>query len=120
MAAKKGQAYRHTPAFILLLLAGERLYGAAILAKLEADLPEYKSDSAAIYRALQELEEEGSIVAEWETDISGPARKWYGITETGLKRLEEFKLDIETRKRNLEYFLARYDELRPTAKGRQR
>jgi len=109
---KRGQTYRHTPAFILVLLAREKLYGAALLARLESDLPDYKADSAAIYRALQELESEGSIAAEWETDVSGPARKWYAITRAGTDRLREFKLDIERRKKNLEFFLERYAELR--------
>nr|MDA8409636.1 PadR family transcriptional regulator [Treponema sp.] len=100
----KGQAYRHTPAFILLLLARERQYGAALLSRLESELPGLGPDSAAVYRALQELEDEGCVAAEWETDTSGPARKWYAITAAGLKSLKAFKDDIEARKRNLEWF----------------
>ena len=110
----KGQAYRHTPAFILLILASGRQYGAALLSRLETELPGMGPDSAAVYRALQELEDEGSVSAEWETDISGPARKWYSITAAGRKSLDVFKEDIEARKRNLEWFLARYAEV---AKG---
>ncbi len=112
----KGQAYRHTPAFILLLLARERQYGAALLSRLESELPGLGPDSAAVYRALQELEDEGCVAAEWETDTSGPARKWYAITAAGLKSLKAFKDDIEARKRNLEWFLARYAELKGEAK----
>lgn len=103
--SKKGQTFRHTPAFILLFLARENLYGGALLSKMESQLPSYNPDSAAVYRALQELEEEEAVKAYWETDISGPARKWYEITEKGYERLAEFKEDIEKRMRNFEYFL---------------
>ncbi len=109
--SKKGQTYRHTPAFILLFLARENLYGAALLNKLHDELPCYRTDSAVIYRSLQELEEEGAVKSFWETDISGPAKKWYQITDLGMGKLAEFKEDIEMRKSNFDYFLAAYEEL---------
>ena len=109
--SKKGQTHRHTPAFILLFLAKENLYGGALLSKMESQLPSYTPDSAAVYRALQDLEEEGAVKAYWETDISGPARKWYEITEIGFEKLAEFKEDIMMRKRNLEFFLQSYEEI---------
>lgn len=109
--SRKGQAYRHTPAFILLVLAREELYGAALLSRLAEELPGLGPDSAAVYRALQELEAEGSVSARWETEAQGPARKWYAITEAGRLRLMDFKADIELRKRNFEWFLSRYEEL---------
>lgn len=109
--SKKKQAYRHTPAFMLLFLAREDLYGAALLNTLQRELPCYQTDSAVIYRSLQELEEDGSVSSYWETDTSGPAKKWYKITDKGQKRLSEFKDDIEMRKKNLEYFLESYKKL---------
>lgn len=111
--SKKGQTYRHTPAFILLFLARENLYGGALLSKMESQLPSYTPDSAAVYRALQDLEEEEAeaVKSYWETDISGPARKWYEITEKGFEKLAEFKEDMLVRKRNLEFFLQSYEEI---------
>jgi DNA-binding PadR family transcriptional regulator len=109
--ANRGQTYRHTPAFILLFLAGENLYGAALLNKMHDELPYYHTDSAVIYRSLQDLEEEGSVKSYWETDTPGPARKWYEITTKGLERLKEFKGDIEMRKKNLEFFLDSYNKI---------
>jgi len=107
----KGQTYRHTPAFILLFLAQENLYGAALLNKMQRDLPSCRADSAVIYRTLQELEGEGSVIAYWETDTSGPARKWYEITGKGLERLAEFTADIEMRKKNFEFYLETYKKI---------
>lgn len=109
--SNRGQTYRHTPAFILLFLARENLYGAALLSKMHDELPCYRTDSAVIYRSLQELEEEGSVESFWETDTSGPARKWYQITENGKMRLTEFKEDIEMRKSNFDYFLDSYSKI---------
>lgn len=109
--SKKGQIYRHTPAFILLFLAKKNLYGAALLNTMKSELPSYQGDSAVIYRALQALEEEGSVSSYWETNTSGPARKWYEITDKGMLRLAEFNEDIKMRKSNLEFFLDSYKKL---------
>ncbi len=109
--SKKRQTYRHAPAFILLFLTRENLYGSALLSRMQAELPRCFADSAVIYRSLQGLEEEGSVKSYWETDISGPARKWYEITAKGLERLAEFKEDIEIRKNNLEFFLDSYQKI---------
>jgi PadR family transcriptional regulator PadR len=109
--AHKRQNYRHTPAFILLFLVRENYYGAALLNTMQNEMPHCFADSAVIYRSLQDLEEEGSVRSYWETDTSGPARKWYEITPKGLMRLAEFKDDIELRKRNLEFFLESYKKI---------
>lgn len=106
-----GQTYRHTPAFILLFLAQGDLYGAALLNTLHEKLPCYQTDSAIIYRSLQELEEAGAVNSYWETDTGGPARKWYTITPIGKEKLKEFREDIARRKKNLDYFLDSYDGL---------
>ena len=110
--SRKGQAYRHTPAFILLFLAKEELYGAVLAKMMERELPCYAADSAVIYRALQDLEEGGAVRARWETGVSGPARKWYGITEKGFEMLAELKEDIEMRMKNFEVFLDLYAKVR--------
>jgi len=107
----KNQAYRHTPAFILLFLAREDLYGGALLHKMQDELPACRTDGAVIYRSLQVLEQEGAVTSYWETDLPGPARKRYRITARGFARLAEFKEDIEIRKKNFEYFLDTYDEV---------
>lgn len=112
MARQKScQGNRHVPAFILLVLAEEQGYGASILSTLQKKMPHCQADSAAIYRALQELEREGAVESFWETEVSGPARKWYKITDTGRMKLEEFKEDIERRIQNLQYFLDTYEKL---------
>ena len=105
----KDLAYRHTPAFILLFLSKEDLYGASLLSLMMKELSNCNVDSAAIYRSLQKLEKEGAVKSYWQTDISGPAKKWYKITDVGFERLTWHKEDIEKRMKNFQFFIETYN-----------
>ncbi|MGB9847089.1 MAG: PadR family transcriptional regulator [Desulfotomaculales bacterium] len=107
---RRGQAYRYAPAFVLLFLARESLYGAALFNKMQKEVPFCHADSAVIYRTLQDLEEEGAVQSRWETDVSGPARKWYRITARGLEKLVEYRKEIEMRRKNFDFFLEAYEK----------
>ncbi|GBF35085.1 transcriptional regulator [Desulfocucumis palustris] len=108
--SKKSQVYRYTPAFILLFLSRENLYGAALFNRMHSEIPFCHADGAVVYRTLQELEEVGAVKSYWETGISGPAKKWYQITGQGLELLAKFAEDIDKSKKNLEFFLAAYKQ----------
>lgn len=99
---------RHTPAFLLLLLADAPSYGALLLKKLETELPYCFSDSAIVYRSLQEMEKDGLVETSWETGESGQPRKWYTMTPKGKQALMEHAEDIRQRHANFEFFLSRY------------
>ncbi len=107
MAKKCG---RHTSAFLLLFLSMGPLYGALLLSKLQTELPHCFSDSADVYRTLQELEQAGLVETSWDTEASGQPRKWYTITPLGKKALKEQHDDICMRLENFEYFLSHYKE----------
>lgn len=109
--AKRRQVYRYAPAWILFFLAQENLYGAALLNTMQKEIPFCHADGAVVYRTLQELEEEGAVKLYWETDTSGPARKWYQITGKGMEMLAEFKEDIEKSMKNLAFFLEAYKKI---------
>ena len=102
---------RHLPAFILLFLAKESTHGSMLLNKINETMPNIKADGPAIYRALSELEKSGAVEAFWDTANPGAAKKCYTITQEGRRLLNEFKNDIEERKKNLEYFLSEFDTL---------
>ncbi|QXE93065.1 helix-turn-helix transcriptional regulator [Geomonas subterranea] len=112
MPPRQKQQYRHLPAFILLALAEEPIHGGAILSALSQRMPLSKPDSAAVYRALQRLEDEAQVVSNWDTSGSGPARRVYRLTEAGWEKLDAWREDIEMRLANLRYFLDTYAELR--------
>jgi DNA-binding PadR family transcriptional regulator len=107
---RRGQGYRYAPAFVLLFLARESLYGAALFNKMQKEVPFCHADSAVIYRTLQDLEEENAVQSRWETDVSGPARKWYRITAKGLEKLVEYRKEIEMRRKNFDFFLEAYEK----------
>lgn len=109
---QKKRTYRFLPAYTLLFLAENDLYGSAILNEFHKRMPGYNVDSAVVYRTLQEMEKEKMVVSYWKTEAPGPATKWYEITESGFKRLAEYKPEIEQRKKNLEFFLTTYQSLK--------
>jgi DNA-binding PadR family transcriptional regulator len=108
------QQSRHLPAFILLLVAETPAHGGAIQTSLQTKLPTLKADSAAIYRALQRLEQAGELRAEWDVSQSGPPRKIYRITPAGWERLRFWREDVEQRLRNLTFFVQGYERLHRT------
>lgn len=108
MATGKKQNYRHLPAFILLILADGDLHGGGIHTELVQRLPNFNSDTGAVYRVLQELENSGAVKLTWDMPDTGSARKIYSITETGWNELKFWKDDIEMRIANLNYFLESY------------
>lgn len=116
MSGKQG---RHGPAFVLLQLAKESSYGLDILKRLKSDMPFCLLDTAAIYRALQHLEEAGAVESTWDTSELGPAKKLYRLTEKGWVLLEEFRRDMEMRVKNLEFFLEEFAVLHRKAKGQE-
>jgi len=64
-----------------------------------------------MYRLLSDLEEEELIVAEWETDKPGPAKKIYKITQKGFKRLMELDTQFEDLKQTITSFQNRVRDL---------
>lgn len=111
MTKRKRYQSRHLPAFILLALAEKPVHGSAVHTVLIERMGLAKPDTGAIYRTLQELEQEGAVVFEWDTSGSGPAKKVYRLTPAGWTKLEEWRQEIEARLANLQGFLERYRAL---------
>jgi DNA-binding PadR family transcriptional regulator len=107
----RNKYFRHTPAFILLFLAQKPAYGALLFKRLEEEMPFNLIDTPTLYRALNDLEKEGSVESYWDTSEPGPAKKWYKITRKGREKLCELKQDIERRKKNLDFFQENYEKL---------
>jgi PadR family transcriptional regulator PadR len=103
---------RHTYAFLLLLLSEGPSYGALLLKRLQTEFPHCFSDSSDVYRSLHNMENDGLIETNWETQNTGQPRKWYTITKIGMEVLQEQAKDIRFRHENFEFFLARYKSLK--------
>ena len=102
---------RHLPAFILLFLAKAPASGSMLLNMMDQYLPFNNADSPATYRALNELEKSDAVESYWDTSGSGAAKKIYTITNNGLEQLKQFKVHIEQRIKNLDFFLSECESL---------
>jgi DNA-binding PadR family transcriptional regulator len=79
----------------------------------------FNSDSGAVYRSLRQLEDEGSVISDWDTIGTGAPRRIYKITSLGWDKLAEWEQNIKPRITNLNYFVETYNELKNnrTVKG---
>jgi DNA-binding PadR family transcriptional regulator len=100
---------RHTGAFLLMFLTEEDSYGGQLLQKCQEEIPVNPIDSAIIYRTLKKLETEGAVESYFDATGEKPI-KMYRITETGKKTLEDFHEDIESKIKNLSFFLEKYED----------
>lgn len=79
---------------LLLIQKHKRLYGFDLIEKLKAlDLP---VKEGTLYPMLSRMTEEKTLQSEWETEnIKGHPRKFYSLTKTGTKQLDEMKEEFE-------------------------
>ncbi len=75
---------------VLAIIARGETYGYEILGNLEqAGFEEI--GEGTLYPVLTRLDKNGCIACRRAKSPLGPVRKYYSVTETGLKRLSEFK-----------------------------
>lgn len=92
-----GNLYRFVEPVVLFLLKKKgRSYGYDLSGELHGHaLTDAEIERAALYRTLRQLELNGNVKSEWETDKSGPARRVYRLTAKGEKHLEEWATVLE-------------------------
>ena len=74
----------------------------------ELGLQEGSPDPGAIYKNLRRLEQDGFVTSEWNTESSGPAKRYYKLTSDGEDLLHAWASGINKRKEAFEKFLRRY------------
>jgi PadR family transcriptional regulator, regulatory protein PadR len=79
---------------VLSVLARGRLYGYALLKKLQ-DVrgAEFEVKEGTLYPLLHRLEDAGHITGEWHSEGRVPPRKYYVLTSSGKARLELLVLE---------------------------
>jgi poly-beta-hydroxybutyrate-responsive repressor len=92
-----GNLYRFVEPVILLLLKKKgHSYGYDLSGNLqEHALTDAEIERGALYRTLRQLEKNGNVASEWETDRGGPARRVYKLTPQGERHLEEWATVLE-------------------------
>ena len=71
---------------ILAIIDGEEMYPGDIIAKLKTN--DLIIVEGTLYPLLTRLKNDGLLDYSWRESTSGPPRKYFKITETGLKFLE--------------------------------
>lgn len=81
---------------ILAILSEGPAHGYVIVRKLGASglFGDNPPDATGVYRVLKTMEGDGSLVSEWDTSDSGPARKSYTITQRGVKCLVNWRATL--------------------------
>jgi len=84
--AKKAERYIQPS--ILLALKQKPSYGYELISVIpQFGFMEGQAPPGMIYRHLRDLEENGLVSSEWETDGTGPAKRVYQLTNEGIQVL---------------------------------
>ncbi len=83
-----GSIGRNLEPFLLLNLLRGPSYGYDLIRQIAAiGFRRASEEPAVVYKVLRALEESGAIRSEWETQESGPARRYYHLTNEGRAHL---------------------------------
>lgn len=109
----QGKAERYMkPSLLLALREGQARYGYDLLSSIqEYGFVQGKAPPGMVYRHLRQLEEEGFVRSDWQTEESGPARRMYEITAEGSEALAGWVEFMEQQAANLQRFVQRYRQL---------
>jgi len=101
---------RAAESFILLILAQGRSYGYEIRQRLEDDFDYERAaaDPGALYRLLRDLEAAGLIASEWDIAETGPARRYYQLTDAGRSQLQVSAQRLARQAKRIERFFGMY------------
>ncbi|MFI5267890.1 MAG: PadR family transcriptional regulator [Chloroflexota bacterium] len=103
---------RGAQSFILLILAQGRSYGYGIRQRLEDEFGyERAADPGALYRLLREMEAARLIESTWDIAETGPARRYYQLTEAGREALRDGAERLRRQVKRIERFFEVYGEV---------
>ena len=78
------------------------------------------SDPGALYRALRRLEADGLVGSDWAPSDSGPRKRVYRLTESGVEELDHRASDLAEGERRIDAFLDRYLKARRLPRSSKR
>jgi len=86
-----------TAMLVLALLKGNEMYGYQIIEELDRRSNQvFRLKEGTLYPVLHALEKERLIKAREAETVNGRIRRYYAVTEKGLRTLEEKKAEWET------------------------
>jgi len=108
-----GNLYRFVEPVVLLLLKKKgRSYGYDLGNELrEHAVTDAEIERGALYRTLRNLEANGNVVSEWQTETSGSARRVYKLTRKGETHLREWASVLDHVSKSMTRFVAEARDL---------
>jgi PadR family transcriptional regulator, regulatory protein PadR len=94
---------------LLLLLREQPAHGYELLQRLRT-FGFVRDDPGRLYRLLRALEDEGLVHSAWERTGSGPDRRIYQLTRSGVEELHRAASALASVSDVLTAFLSRYSE----------
>lgn len=90
-----------TPILVMSVLKGQDLYGYRIIRELEIRSENvFEMSEGTLYPILHALEKEKFLESYWE-EVDGRRRKYYHLTDKGLKQFEEKKEEFISYSQNV-------------------
>lgn len=109
----RGKHERYIQPSILLGLYMKPSYGYELIQGIQRfGFVEGQAPPGMIYRHLRQLEEEGLVTSEWETEGSGPAKRVYRVTLEGKEVLSLWVQYMERQAENLRQFIEQFRQVR--------
>jgi PadR family transcriptional regulator, regulatory protein PadR len=108
------KAERYIQPSILLALKVKPSYGYELIQEIsQFGFIEGQAPPGMIYRHLRELEENGLVSSEWETDGTGPAKRVYQLTTEGVEVLDFWIGYMKNQAERLLKFVEMYQKTAP-------
>ena len=108
----QGKRERYLQPSLLMGLLVKPSYGYELIQTIqEFGFVEGEPPPGMVYRHLRQLEGDGLVTSEWETEGSGPAKRTYRLTAEGVEVLALWVEHMERQARKLDTFIERYRSL---------
>jgi len=107
-----GTIGRNLEPFLLIELLHGPSYGYDLIRRLaDYGFRRASNEPGVVYKVLRSLEESGAIKSTWSTAGSGPARRYYELTDDGQQLLRRRARHLNRYRQRVERFLQVYTEL---------
>ena len=109
---RQGKRERYLQPSLLMGLLFKQSYGYELIQSIqEFGFVEGEPPPGMVYRHLRQLEGDGLVTSEWETEGSGPAKRTYRLTAEGVEALALWVEHMERQAQKLKTFIERYRSL---------
>ena len=111
-----GKRERYIQPSILLGLLLKASYGYELVQNIQRfGFVEGQAPPGMIYRHLRQLEEDGLVTSQWETEGTGPAKRMYDLTVEGREVLAIWVDYMQNQAKNLKNFVKTYSKYKNRA-----